>query len=103
VIGLGYLLGGVEILNVRFPSLVMHAMQKVSVSARLLEPLTNFLFKRLSRLLANRLLHQLRISRPLCGSLLLDTLQCVLRTPLGKIPYRLARFLLGDLACFVSR
>src|SRR5215208_7617924 len=43
------------------------------------------------------------ISRPLCGSLLLDTLQCVLRTPLGKIPYRPARFLLGDLACFVSR
>src|SRR5215208_8516785 len=41
------------------------------------------------------------ISRPLCGSLLLDTLQCVLRTPLDKIPYRPARFLLGDLAFFV--
>src|SRR5215211_7326040 len=43
------------------------------------------------------------IPRALCGSLLLDTLQCVLRTSLGKIPYRPARFLLGDLACFVSR
>jgi hypothetical protein len=41
------------------------------------------------------------ISRPLCGSLLLDTLQCVLRTPLDKIPYRPARFLLGDLAFLV--
>src|ERR671910_897787 len=41
------------------------------------------------------------ISRPLCGFLLLDTLQCVLRTPLDKIPYRPARFLLGDLAFFV--
>src|SRR5215213_986194 len=41
------------------------------------------------------------IPRALCGSLLLDTLQCVLRTPLGKIPYRPARFLLGDLAFLV--
>src|SRR5215203_6534714 len=41
------------------------------------------------------------ISRPLCGFLLLDTLQCVIRTPLDKIPYRPARFLLGDLAFFV--
>src|SRR5215210_2424251 len=41
------------------------------------------------------------ISRPLCGALLLDTLQCVLRTPPGKIPYRPARFLLGDLAFLV--
>src|SRR5215217_3965679 len=41
------------------------------------------------------------IPRPLCGSLLLDTLQCVLRTPVGKIPYRPARFLLGDFAFLV--
>src|SRR5918994_1179838 len=41
------------------------------------------------------------IPRALCGSLLLDTLQCVLRPPLGKILYRPARFLLGDLAFLV--